>query len=101
MFNLFHRHNRNEQSKTKVPSNGKPPLTPTSNTAAGHPSAPQAFDPVKWALANPWLAEGQADDRTPMNGAVANGGGTAAEQRSLARRTHQLMFKKWSQSRHD
>ena len=101
MVKFFHRHDRNEQSRTKVPSNRNPPLNPTSNTAAGNSPAPQAFDPIKWALANPWLAEGQADDRTPMNGAVADGGGTAAEQRSLARRTHQLMFKKWSQARHD
>ena len=59
------------------------------------------FDSTKWELANPWLAEGQDDDRTPMNGAVADSGGTAAEQRSLARRTHQANFKKWSQARHD
>ena len=101
MFKFFQRHDRNDQSKTKVPSTRKPPLTPTNNTAAGKSPAPQAFDAIRWALANPWLAEGQADDRTPMNGAVADGGGTAAEQRSLARRTHQLMFKKWSQARHD
>lgn len=86
---------------TSVPSTRNSPLTPTSNTAAGNSPAPQEFDPISWALANPWLAEGQADDRTPMNGAVPDGGGTAAEQRSLARRTHQLMFKKWSQARHD
>ncbi|MGI8733919.1 MAG: hypothetical protein ACR2LM_11560 [Pyrinomonadaceae bacterium] len=66
------------------------------NSSAGSP-----FDPIRWALANPWLAEGQADDRPPMTGAVADSGGTASEQRSLARRTHQANFKKWSQARHD
>ena len=59
------------------------------------------FDPVAWQLANPWLAEGQADDRMPMNGAVTDSGGSASAQRAFARRSHQLMFKKWSQARHD
>ena len=30
--------------------------------------APVEFDPMRWAQLNPWLSEGQADDRTPMNG---------------------------------
>lgn len=59
------------------------------------------LDLIKWEMANPWLVEGQADDRRPMSGAVAHSGGTPAEQRSLARRTHQEMFKKWSQERHE
>ena len=69
--------------------------TPTNSLAQA------AFDPIAWLLANPWLAEGQADDRTPMNGAVADSGGSASAQRAFARRSHQLMFKKWSQARHD
>jgi hypothetical protein len=32
------------------------------------------FDPTCWALLNPWLSEGQPDDRTPMNGSVKNSG---------------------------
>ena len=63
--------------------------------------AQAAFDPIAWLLANPWLAEGQADDRTPMNGTVLESGGSASEQRAFARRSHQIMFKKWSQARHD
>ena len=59
------------------------------------------FDPIRWAQLNPWLAEGQADDRTPMNGSVKDRGGTPPEQRAFARRSHQAMFKKWSQARHD
>jgi len=62
---------------------------------------PAPFDPIRWALANPWLSEGQADDRRPMNGSVANTGGPASAHRAFARRSHQLMFKKWSQARHD
>jgi hypothetical protein len=61
----------------------------------------QPFDPTSWALANPWLSEGQADDRMPMNGSVKNADRTPPEQRAFARRSHQLMFKKWSQARHD
>jgi len=59
------------------------------------------FDPARWALLNPWLSEGQRDDRTPMNGSVKDSGGTPSVQRSFARRSHQAMFKKWSQARHD
>jgi hypothetical protein len=59
------------------------------------------FDPIRWAQLNPWLSGGQADDRTPMNGSVRNSGGTPSVQRSFARRSHQAMFKKWSQARHD
>ncbi len=63
--------------------------------------APAEFDPVRWALLNPWLSEGQPDDRTPMNGSVKNSGGPPSVHRSFARRSHQVMFKKWSQARHD
>ena len=59
------------------------------------------FDPVRWAQLNPWLSEGQADDRTPMDGSVKDIGGTPSVQRAFARRSHQAMFKKWSQARQD
>jgi hypothetical protein len=59
------------------------------------------FDPISWALLNPWLSEGQADDRTPMNGTVKDSGGTPSAQRAFARRSRQAMFKKWSQARRD
>jgi hypothetical protein len=59
------------------------------------------FDPIRWAELNPWLSEGQADDRRPMNGSVKDSGGIPSVQRAVARRTHQAMFKKWSQERHD
>lgn len=64
-------------------------------------SANWPFDAKRWALANSWLAEGQADDRLPMDGSVADSGETPSGQRASARRTHQFMFKKWSQARHD
>lgn len=89
MFHFFLRHERNKWLKVPVASIFGPPVTP----------AP--FDSIRWALANPWLAEGQADDRTPMDGSVRDDGGTPSAQRSFARRSHQLMFKKWSQARYD
>jgi len=71
--------------------------------ANGETNSPRQaeFDPIRWAQLNPWLSEGQADDRTPMNGSVKNSGGTPSVQRAFARRYHQAMFKKWSQARHD
>ena len=70
--------------------------------ATGETNSPaQEFDPIGWALLNPWLSEGQPDDRTPMNGSVKEIGGTPSVQRSFARRSHQAMFKKWSQARRD
>lgn len=59
------------------------------------------FDPARWALLNPWLSEGQPDDRAPMNGSVEDSKGPPSVQRSFARRSHQAMFKKWSQARRD
>jgi hypothetical protein len=50
---------------------------------------------------NPWLPEGKSDDRTPVDGSVAESFGTPAGQRSFARESHQLKFKAWSQARRD
>jgi len=69
--------------------------------AEAHSQAQTEFDPVRWARLNPWLSEGQADDRIPMNGSVKDSGGPPSVQRSFARRSHQAMFKKWSQARRD
>ena len=79
----------------------RPHLSQTVTKGPGNEPPPPRFDPIKWARDNPWLVEGQADDRLPVNGAVSASGGTPAEQRSFARSTHQAMFKKWSQARHD
>jgi hypothetical protein len=69
--------------------------------ASGEANSPTEFDPIRWAQRNPWLSEGQADDRTPMDGSVKNSGGTPSVRRAFARRSHQAMFKEWSQARHD
>ena len=65
------------------------------------PQVQTEFDSVRWEQLNPWLLEGQADDRTPMDGSVKASGETLSVQRATARRRHQAMFKKWSQTRRD
>ena len=72
-----------------------------NDKASTNSQTPEPFDQARWTLANPWLSEGQADDRIPMNGSVENADRTAPEHRSFARRSHQVKFKKWSQERHD
>jgi hypothetical protein len=62
---------------------------------------PIQTDAARWSLANPWLVEGQANDRPPMDGSVTGSRETPAARRAFARRGHQLSFKKWSQARHD
>ena len=75
-------------------------LMQKTNGEANLPAQSES-DPIRWAQLNPWLSEGQADDRIPMNGSVKDSGGTPSVQRAFARRAHQAMFKKWSQARHD
>jgi len=101
IFSFLHRQGRSGRMKATANSLPSPSTPSSSNKEAGNEALPPRFDPIKWARANPWLVEGQADDRLPVSGAVTPGGGTPAEQRSLARRTHQQSFKKWSQARHD
>ena len=92
MFRFFNLHEKSKWLRIGMTPTGPP---------VSNPPASAPFDAAYWAFANPWLAEGQPDDRTPMEGAVRDIGVTPSEQRSFARRTHQLMFKKWSQERHD
>jgi len=66
-----------------------------------NPPRQAEFDPIRWAQLNPWLSEGQADDRTPMDGSVKKSDGPPSVQRAFARRSHQAMFKEWSQARSD
>jgi hypothetical protein len=97
MFYFFARHENIKWPKVLMTPTG-PLLTPITINAATLTLA--AFDARRWARANPWLVK-QPDDRTPMDGSVRDSGQTPSGQRSFARRTHQLMFKKWSQERHD
>ena len=99
MFHFFSRHEKNKWSKIEMAYIG--PLLNTISPQPSNSPTPAPFNALRWALANPWLAEGQPDDRTPMDGSVTDSGQTPSGQRAFARRTHQLMFKKWSQERHD
>ena len=98
MFHFFSRYEKNKWSKVVMTPTG-PLLGPLAADRAKSPAL-VPFNAERWALANPWLVK-QPDDRTPMDGSVRDIGRTPSEQRSFARRTHQLMFKKWSQERHD
>ena len=100
MFRFFGRHEKIEWSKVATTPTG-PPLTALGGNPFINSPALSQFDARRWALANRWLTEGQADDRIPMDGSVKDSGETASGQRAFARRTHQLMFKRWSQARHD
>jgi hypothetical protein len=99
MFRFFALHETKKWATVGMSIPG--PLAVFTALHSAKTPAPARFDLARWALANPWLAEGQPDDRLPMDGSVRNIGVTPSEQRSFARRTHQLMFKKWSQARHD
>ena len=99
MFRFFGRHEKSKWSKVALTPAG--PLTVLGGNPFINLRKSSPFDPKRWALANPWLTEGQRDDRIPMDGAVKDSGGTPSGQRAIARQTHQLMFKKWSQERHD
>jgi hypothetical protein len=99
MFHFFQRHERNKWSRVTMAPIG--PLPGISESLSINSPARARFDSMRWALANTWLSEGQPDDRRPMNGSVTDSSGTPSAHRAFARRSHQLMFKKWSQARHD
>jgi hypothetical protein len=96
VFRFFSRHEKNKWSQVEMIPVG-PPL---ALIALNQPNSP-ALNSMRLARVSLWLPEAQADDRTPMDGSVTDSGQTPSGQRSFARRTHQLMFKKWSQARHD
>lgn len=58
-------------------------------------------DVSHWTFINQWQVEAQSTDRMPVHGIVPHEGGTASVRRSVARRAHQLGYKKWSKQRHD
>ncbi|HET6891466.1 MAG TPA: hypothetical protein VFH31_10220, partial [Pyrinomonadaceae bacterium] len=100
MFHFFARHQKDKWPKEPKASIGTV-LTAISGNPSNNSVTSPPFDAIRWGWLNPWLSEGQADDRLPMNGSVADSGGSASAQRAFARRSHQIMFKKWSQARHD
>jgi hypothetical protein len=100
MFHFFGLHEKNKWNKVELTPAG-PILAALGGNPFSKSPAPVRFDAKRWALANPWLSEGEPDDRIPMDGSVKDSGETSSGQRAFARRTHQLMFKKWSRTRHD
>jgi hypothetical protein len=98
MFYFFSRHETNKWSKVAMTPTGPRDLIALN---ALNPLARAPFNAARWAVANPWLSEGEPDDRTPMDSSARNIGVPPSEQRAFTRQTHQLMFKKWSQARHD
>lgn len=95
MLIFFNRHEQNKWPKAEMPLAGSPIslLSIKSSNSLALES--------RRTTAHLWLPEGQEDDRMPMDGSVPDSGQTPSGQRSFARRTHQLMFKKWSQARRD
>lgn len=101
MFHSFIRHERNRRLKAPTATVFPGPLTGIVHNSSNSLPTRYPFDSIRWALANPWLSEGQADDRAPMDGSFRANGGASAAQRASTRESHQVMFKKWSQVRHD
>ena len=99
MFYLFLRHG--DGSSTTASLLFGPATASARDALTVKSTTPQPFDIKQWEKLNPWLIEGQADDRMPMLGAADHGDGSLSARRSTARRTHQMMYKKWSQARHD
>ena len=57
---------------------------------------------ARWSFINEWQVQPQHDDRPPMSGSVeSRSHATPSEARAFSRQRHQLMYKKWSQERHD
>lgn len=99
MSYFFNRHEKGRWSKAE--RNSIEPVLGLAPSQIFPMPAPAPYDAKRWALTNPWLSEMQSDDRLQMDGSVMDSGEPPPGQRAFARRTHQLRFKKWSQSRHD
>lgn len=95
MFHIFLR-----RQSVAISNITRTPIRTLLPVGRGKPSN-NSFSSTHWPRQNSWLSEGQPDDRTPMDGSVAESGGPASAQLALARQSHQIMFKKWSQARHD
>jgi len=79
------------------------PLNSPTGSDRGAPKfnpMPSRHQSAYWPFTNERQLEGQRDDRRPMSGAVpVRAEMAASSRRALARRSHQLMYKKWSQAR--
>jgi hypothetical protein len=92
---------RAKSRRSKVPATLlQRPVMPASVDLALNAGS-SSLDATRWAFINEWHLEGQANDRKPMRVGVVDGAGSASERRSATRRSHQMMYKEWSQARHD
>jgi hypothetical protein len=98
MVYFFSRRSTNELSQ--APSALRGEVQPVASESATS-NAPAASHSGEWVRVNPWLPEGQSNDRIPADGSVSDSRGTPAGRRTLARESHQLKFKRWSQARSD
>jgi hypothetical protein len=100
MFHFFSRHEDKKWARVAMTPTGPLP-TNIRGSSNARSSLPIPINPKHGDSTDAWLSEGQAEDRMPMDGSVKDSGEPRSEQRAFARRSHQLMFKKWSQERHD
>ena len=94
---IYKYYSRNKQMMLAVPANRSQPYV---TSARRLDRAPSPAETAHYPFMNERQLEGQRDDRRPMNGVVAairESGPSSA--RAFARRSHQLMYKKWSQER--
>jgi hypothetical protein len=60
-----------------------------------------SLDQEHWAFINDWRLPDQRDDRQQMLVSVPEVVGSPAARRALARQSHQINYKVWSQERHE
>jgi hypothetical protein len=79
----------------------EPTFTPAGANPAAHAPVAASFDSIYWGQMNDWHVKEQADDRRPMFGSIAKKTGSASAHRADARRSLQVMYKKWSVTERD
>jgi len=77
------------------------PLSQINNNPTINSPTSALFGAAHWAQLNPWLLEGQANDRRPMLITAGDSTASASVRRSATRRSHQVNYKAWSKERHD
>ncbi|SRR6266498_528273 len=92
-------HSRKRRSRARASLRQLPVLPATNDLTLNAVSA--SFAAARRACINEWHVEGQANDRRPMRVGVVNSAGSRSARRSAARQSHQMMYKEWSQARHD
>ena len=94
---IYKYYSHNKQVMLAMPANRSQASVPNVRRPYRVPSLPKS---AHYPFINEQQLEGQRDDRRPMSGVVAaiRESGTASA-RAFARRSHQLMYKKWSQER--